>query len=192
MMAENGRLSQLTTEEQGEEDSESKGSEGKSSGSDDLWSDLIERADINPPKNVILVMGAAGSGVLANASQVLTRLAGNDTESDSSALKRVSSALVVIDLSQDFPEKVTRDGIEDILARSDSQNVIVSVITSAVGHVSITSVISKMEACGCNITYSIAVIAAQSIENYLQSHPRFVILYQLACRLFILPCFTTH
>jgi hypothetical protein len=181
MMAENSRLSQPATEDQGGHDgSESKASpEGKCSGDGDaMWGDLIGEggAEETPKKHVVLVMGSAGSGVLANAAQVLNRLVGDEAEgaSAASAAKSVSSALVVVDLTQEFPERATRDGIREILARSDSENVVVAVITSAAGHVSITSVLSKMEACGCYISYSIAVVAAQSIENCLQSHSRFV------------------
>lgn len=170
MMSENARLSQPTTDEQGGD-----GTEEKSSDVDDLWGDMLiaEADDKTPKKKVILVMGSAGSGVLTTASQVLNRLTvDNAADSDSSSLKSVCSALVVIDLSQEFPEKVTRDGVEALLARRDSDSVVVCIITSAAFHTSITSVISKMEACGCHISYSIAVIAAQSNENYLRSHSR--------------------
>lgn len=171
MMAENARLSQL--EVQGEEN----GSEEKSSG-DDLWGDLLVPEDdrLTPKKKIVLVMGAAGSGVLTNASQVLNRLILNGTvDSEASALKSVSSALVLMDLTQDFPEKVARGGIEAVLDTRDSDTVVVCVITSAARHVSVTSVLSKMEACGCQISYSIAVIAAQSSENFLRSHARWVV-----------------
>lgn len=188
MKAENMRHNQPASEILIDGDGECKGLEGKTSGSANMWSDLVEsRTSDAPKKHVVLVMGAAGSGVLVNASQVLNRLAEADIESTTQ--HNVSSTLIIIDLTLDFPERVVRDGIADVLARRDSDNVVVAIITSAVGHVSITSVISKLEAYGCSVSYSIAVIAAQSTEKFLRSHDRFVALHVhlfsvLFCNLF--------
>jgi hypothetical protein len=174
LMAENARLSQTTSIDLGDDVMESKQSEGKSNDMiETMWTELIEVSHRESnKKNVVLVVGSAGSGVLTNASQVLNRLSESDSDR-SSRMRPISSSLIVIDLTQDDPERSAKDGIRDIMTRTDSNNVVVAVLASAAGHVSITSVMSKMEACGCFVSYSIAVIAVQSIENQLRSHSRF-------------------
>jgi len=176
MMAENLRLSQHSSDDRIDEASEKKHSEEKSSEVDSMWSNLVKKSGGVTKKHVVLVMGTAGSGVLTNATQVLNRLCESENEKKS-GLKNISSEVVVIDLTQELPERATKEGITSILATTDSDNVVVSLLTAAAGHVSITSVISKMEACGCLVAYAIAVIAAPSIENVLRSHSRFDLFY---------------
>ena len=139
---------------------------------DRIRPEMSRLVDNSEPKNVVVVVGLCGSGVLNTATQVLNRLSVDRGPGISMSQKPVSAALALIDISYGDAEEACNCGVMDILSRNDSNNVVVAVVTSAAGRVPITSIISKIEGNGCRIAYLISIIGAPSTEKYLRSHNR--------------------
>lgn len=118
-------------------------------------------------KRIIMTIGVAGSGVLALSLQLVNRL----TEETKTNSLKISSGLIVVDLTQGDPEEVIRRSIEKA-NRANADCVVMTVVTSATNRVPLSSLFYNVEGSGFVTSYVISVISSQSIENYLQGHCR--------------------